>query len=148
MLTTLTNISLIDFATYFSMENSDFLHKCASFLNLILIYIGLIIFLLTLPSIFNIIAKRILCWRRRRFIEHLYFTDHLPVPPNVKVIGFFHPYCDAGGGGERVLWCAVKAIQSKYSFRLLVLLNFKLCCLFLSCSIDILMPCVSSTQVM
>lgn len=29
-------------------------------------------------------------------------------------IGIFHPYCNAGGGGERVLWCAVRAIQSKY----------------------------------
>ena len=28
-----------------------------------------------------------------------------------KCIGFFHPYCDGGGGGERVLWCAVKGIQ-------------------------------------
>ena len=26
-------------------------------------------------------------------------------------IGFFHPYCHAGGGGERVLWCAVRSIQ-------------------------------------
>eukprot|EP00038_Savillea_parva_P012198 m.202936 g.202936 ORF g.202936 m.202936 type:complete len:483 (+) comp21990_c0_seq1:153-1601(+) len=25
-------------------------------------------------------------------------------------VGFFHPYCDAGGGGERVLWCAVQAL--------------------------------------
>nr|CAG4646314.1 EOG090X07J8 [Macrothrix elegans] len=31
------------------------------------------------------------------------------------VVGFFHPYCNAGGGGERVLWCAVRAMQSKYS---------------------------------
>ncbi|KAG7212601.1 hypothetical protein KM043_012894 [Ampulex compressa] len=30
------------------------------------------------------------------------------------VVGFFHPYCNAGGGGERVLWAAVKAIQTKY----------------------------------
>lgn len=29
-------------------------------------------------------------------------------------IGFFHPYCNAGGGGERVLWCAIKAIQTTY----------------------------------
>nr|XP_039254200.1 GDP-Man:Man(3)GlcNAc(2)-PP-Dol alpha-1,2-mannosyltransferase-like [Styela clava] len=29
-------------------------------------------------------------------------------------IGFFHPYCNAGGGGERVLWCAVRALQIKY----------------------------------
>nr|XP_002129496.1 GDP-Man:Man(3)GlcNAc(2)-PP-Dol alpha-1,2-mannosyltransferase-like [Ciona intestinalis] len=31
-----------------------------------------------------------------------------------KVIGFFHPYCNAGGGGERVLWCAVRAIQESH----------------------------------
>lgn len=30
------------------------------------------------------------------------------------VVGIFHPYCNAGGGGERVLWCAVRAIQSQY----------------------------------
>ena len=32
---------------------------------------------------------------------------------NVSV-GFFHPYCDAGGGGERVLWCAIKAMAKRY----------------------------------
>ena len=31
-----------------------------------------------------------------------------------KVVGVFHPYSNAGGGGERVLWCAVRAIQSQY----------------------------------
>lgn len=30
------------------------------------------------------------------------------------VVGFFHPYCNAGGGGERVLWCAINSIQKKY----------------------------------
>jgi alpha-1,2-mannosyltransferase len=29
-------------------------------------------------------------------------------------IGFFHPYCDAGGGGERVLWCGIRAIQKRF----------------------------------
>ncbi|KAL1117745.1 hypothetical protein AAG570_004060, partial [Ranatra chinensis] len=29
-------------------------------------------------------------------------------------IAFFHPYCNAGGGGERVLWCAIRAIHNKY----------------------------------
>lgn len=37
-------------------------------------------------------------------------------------IGIFHPYCNAGGGGERVLWCAVKALLSKYVFRYITLL--------------------------
>ncbi|XP_004433745.1 PREDICTED: GDP-Man:Man(3)GlcNAc(2)-PP-Dol alpha-1,2-mannosyltransferase [Ceratotherium simum simum] len=33
---------------------------------------------------------------------------------NEMVIAFFHPYCNAGGGGERVLWCALRALQKKY----------------------------------
>lgn len=31
-----------------------------------------------------------------------------------RAVGFFHPYTNDGGGGERVLWCAVKAIQEDY----------------------------------
>ncbi|KAI0047804.1 glycosyltransferase family 4 protein [Auriscalpium vulgare] len=30
-----------------------------------------------------------------------------------KFIGFFHPYCNAGGGGERVLWTAIASMQRK-----------------------------------
>ncbi|KAJ1900013.1 asparagine-linked glycosylation protein [Coemansia sp. IMI 209127] len=30
--------------------------------------------------------------------------------------GFFHPYPNAGGGGERVLWTMIKAIQDKYPY--------------------------------
>lgn len=29
-------------------------------------------------------------------------------------IAFFHPYCNAGGGGERVLWCAIRYLQKIY----------------------------------
>lgn len=31
-----------------------------------------------------------------------------------ETVGFFHPYCAAGGGGERVLWCAIDAIQREH----------------------------------
>ncbi|KFQ31524.1 GDP-Man:Man(3)GlcNAc(2)-PP-Dol alpha-1,2-mannosyltransferase, partial [Merops nubicus] len=30
------------------------------------------------------------------------------------LVAFFHPYCNAGGGGERVLWCAIRALQRRY----------------------------------
>ena len=40
-------------------------------------------------------------------------TKHGVRHPNELVIGFFHPYCDAGGGGERVLWCGIRAIQRR-----------------------------------
>ncbi|XP_008233777.1 PREDICTED: GDP-Man:Man(3)GlcNAc(2)-PP-Dol alpha-1,2-mannosyltransferase [Prunus mume] len=32
-----------------------------------------------------------------------------------RAVAFFHPYTNDGGGGERVLWCAVKAIQDENS---------------------------------
>ncbi|KAG1727063.1 glycosyltransferase family 4 protein [Suillus paluster] len=35
----------------------------------------------------------------------------IPITSNPKFIGFFHPYCNAGGGGERVLWTAIAATQ-------------------------------------
>ena len=28
-----------------------------------------------------------------------------------EVVAFFHPFTNDGGGGERVLWCAVRAVQ-------------------------------------
>lgn len=34
--------------------------------------------------------------------------------PSQFSIAFFHPYCNAGGGGERVLWCAVTAVSAAY----------------------------------
>ncbi|KIY69521.1 glycosyltransferase family 4 protein [Cylindrobasidium torrendii FP15055 ss-10] len=32
-------------------------------------------------------------------------------PPDRRVVGYFHPYCNAGGGGERVLWTAIVRSQ-------------------------------------
>ncbi|XP_062202066.1 GDP-Man:Man(3)GlcNAc(2)-PP-Dol alpha-1,2-mannosyltransferase-like [Phragmites australis] len=32
-------------------------------------------------------------------------------PAPTPAAGFFHPYTNDGGGGERVLWCAVRAVQ-------------------------------------
>ncbi|XP_068428476.1 GDP-Man:Man(3)GlcNAc(2)-PP-Dol alpha-1,2-mannosyltransferase-like [Clinocottus analis] len=29
-------------------------------------------------------------------------------------VAFFHPYCNAGGGGERVLWCALRTLMNRY----------------------------------
>lgn len=34
-----------------------------------------------------------------------------PANRTTKIVGFFHPYCNAGGGGERVLWTAIASIQ-------------------------------------
>ena len=32
-------------------------------------------------------------------------------PKRPLVLGIFHPFCNAGGGGERVLWTAVEYMQ-------------------------------------
>jgi hypothetical protein len=29
-----------------------------------------------------------------------------------QVVGFFHPFCNSGGGGERVLWLCITALQA------------------------------------
>jgi len=36
-------------------------------------------------------------------------------PDGITTVGFFHPYCNAGGGGERVLWCAINALHQDRS---------------------------------
>lgn len=35
-------------------------------------------------------------------------------------VAFFHPYCNAGGGGERVLWCSLRALMHRYRVHLSV----------------------------
>ncbi|KAI8634519.1 glycosyltransferase family 4 protein [Xylariaceae sp. FL1651] len=37
------------------------------------------------------------------------------------IVGFFHPFCNAGGGGERVLWAAVRATQRRWPHAKLVI---------------------------
>ncbi|KAK7060342.1 hypothetical protein VNI00_001107 [Paramarasmius palmivorus] len=78
--------------------------------------------ILVVLIIFTSLAGAIVPW----FLLHLYLTStrstnatkrervlkSLGTSPNGKrLVGFFHPYCNAGGGGERVLWTAIAAIQ-------------------------------------
>ncbi|RPD56623.1 mannosyltransferase [Lentinus tigrinus ALCF2SS1-7] len=58
---------------------------------------------------------QILGLRRRNASQRARLLSGLGVehPETKKIVGFFHPYCNAGGGGERVLWVAIAAIQRK-----------------------------------
>ena len=60
-----------------------------------------------------VLMKLLILWRTRRQMKRFGFfrLPHRPV-----VVGFFHPYCAAGGGGERVLWHSIRALQKRYSF--------------------------------
>ncbi|CAM0136227.1 asparagine-linked glycosylation protein [Umbelopsis sp. WA50703] len=40
-----------------------------------------------------------------------YTQNEVPV-----LLGFFHPYCNAGGGGERVLWTAIRDVQRFFPY--------------------------------
>ncbi|XP_069691502.1 GDP-Man:Man(3)GlcNAc(2)-PP-Dol alpha-1,2-mannosyltransferase [Periplaneta americana] len=52
-----------------------------------------------------IIVSRNYCRKKREILSK----------DGIFSVGFFHPYCNAGGGGERVLWCAIKAMQIRYA---------------------------------
>lgn len=73
-------------------------------LNLLYVLLGL--FLLGIVILFAVI------FALRKYI--LIHKKKLHKGNNDVNVGIFHPYCNAGGGGERVLWCAVKALQAKY----------------------------------
>ncbi|KAH6912589.1 mannosyltransferase [Coprinopsis sp. MPI-PUGE-AT-0042] len=60
-------------------------------------------------------------WNGRKLRERnvdrkrkLFLDLGLPQGKHYPVVGFFHPYCNAGGGGERVLWTAIASIQKKH----------------------------------
>ncbi|KAF9523410.1 mannosyltransferase [Crepidotus variabilis] len=45
--------------------------------------------------------------RKAKLYRNLGFTEK----ETKRSVGFWHPYCNAGGGGERVLWTAIAAMQ-------------------------------------
>ncbi|URE45600.1 cytochrome P450 [Musa troglodytarum] len=52
-------------------------------------------------------------------VDHLAFFPSIPGTRlcrsgcDLGAVGFFHPYTDGGGGGKRVLWCAVRSVQEE-----------------------------------
>eukprot|EP00930_Biecheleria_cincta_P097807 TRINITY_DN89495_c0_g1_i1.p1 TRINITY_DN89495_c0_g1~~TRINITY_DN89495_c0_g1_i1.p1 ORF type:complete len:548 (-),score=94.23 TRINITY_DN89495_c0_g1_i1:81-1670(-) len=61
-------------------------------------------------------AALILClvlrWRAQNLQAQSKLTKDLQ---GKESVAFFHPYAHAGGGGERVLWCAIRAVQQQHS---------------------------------
>ena len=68
---------------------------------------------LTVFIVLLILLKLFILWRTRRQLRRWGYHA-LPYKP--VIVGFFHPYCNAGGGGERVLWHSICALQKRYSF--------------------------------
>lgn len=66
--------------------------------------------MLWLILISSILVFVFIIWPTSRRLQ----LKHLKLRVPFNHIAFFHPFCDTGGGGERVLWTGVKAIQDRY----------------------------------
>lgn len=77
-----------------------------------------VVFSSTLLLIFSLLPgfRNLLRWWLRRFHRRQTTSTAAEAASSSSplTVAFFHPYCNAGGGGERVLWVAIKAIQERY----------------------------------
>ncbi len=67
------------------------------------------IFFLALNLAFFFLVMRLCAFFVRKSTKLRYASS----VKDAFTVGFFHPFCNSGGGGERVLWSAVKVIQDK-----------------------------------
>lgn len=75
-------------------------------------YIGyalMFFYLLSLLLMATCIMFKYALHRKRSRLHTVHLTK-FPSSP-LTILGFFHPYCNAGGGGERVLWCALRTLD-------------------------------------
>ncbi|KAL4066395.1 glycosyltransferase family 4 protein [Scleroderma yunnanense] len=78
---------------------------------------GIFVGLLLLAVVFAYVAYTELIWtrslqKRQAILDKLRLERGASA--QYKFVGFFHPYCNAGGGGERVLWTAIAHIQQEH----------------------------------
>lgn len=45
-----------------------------------------------------------------------YTSQKAKAHSNKTRVAIFHPYCNAGGGGEKVLWVALDALKKRLSY--------------------------------
>lgn len=76
-----------------------------------LVYLALFSVLLLLAAM---VLLKLVIWCRHSVMLRRW--DMVGSSTRPVVVGFFHPYCNAGGGGERVLWQSISALQKRYSF--------------------------------
>ncbi|PWW74162.1 Glycosyltransferase Family 4 protein [Tuber magnatum] len=75
---------------------------------------GVVLLTSTLLSYFLLLRAIGTNLRRRSAAKKATITRNAFGKKKATVVGFFHPYCNAGGGGERVLWAAIRATQEKW----------------------------------
>ncbi|KAK9874479.1 hypothetical protein WA026_002827 [Henosepilachna vigintioctopunctata] len=70
-------------------------------------------FVLALVSLISVIFIVICLLVFIQYFKRLFHKNKIINSKTLKV-GIFHPYCNAGGGGERVLWVALELLQKRY----------------------------------
>ncbi|RDB14695.1 GDP-Man:Man(3)GlcNAc(2)-PP-Dol alpha-1,2-mannosyltransferase [Hypsizygus marmoreus] len=70
----------------------------------------LLCFLLGPWLLITLYSRQLRTRNRQRRLSVLTRLGASPIE-NKRLVGFFHPFCNAGGGGERVLWTAIAALQ-------------------------------------
>ncbi|GJE92608.1 glycosyltransferase family 4 protein [Phanerochaete sordida] len=67
--------------------------------------------LVALATAFYLLRRYVLGIRTLNNARKESLLRELGASGDKRVVGFFHPYCNAGGGGERVLWTAIASMQ-------------------------------------
>ena len=80
--------------------------------SLLTISISSISLVVLIIACYGIIVGR---WRTSKLLKEWSKQE------NQVTVGFLHPHCSSGGGGERVLWNSIQALQKRYSFILCVI---------------------------
>ena len=80
--------------------------------SLLTISISSITLVIVIIASYGIIVGK---WRTSRLLKEWSKQE------NQVTVGFLHPHCSSGGGGERVLWNSIQALQKRYSFILCVI---------------------------
>lgn len=94
----------------------EILVKLLLIIHLPILMIGYVIYVLVALALIRVFAKVI-----KKVSKSKYRSSVVDENGNTSdekspyfTIGILHPFCNSGGGGERVLWSAIKAIQDRY----------------------------------
>ncbi|KAI8050838.1 mannosyltransferase [Syncephalis plumigaleata] len=78
------------------------------------------LFITLITGVFALILGTLIVLRiylvrdRDKHRQHILQQANVSNSRSTLIVGFFHPYCNAGGGGERVLWTAIEALLRQY----------------------------------
>lgn len=72
------------------------------------------VFFLTFLAL-NHLHTKLLARSERNLLLQVSSLSSSSRPKRPLVLGLFHPFCNAGGGGERVLWTAVEYMQRAHA---------------------------------